>query len=162
KETTMLRLFKVQGTKIKACEGPEQAVERQHLRFRIVARTSGVLTVLPIMLFSLPETALSSHEGARFQHALVEEILFHPGDNTVEVKLKKGNGHTGFRVDHLEVRLGFDSKLAADPRLSEEEKKGPVAFYLKVKDARIKKPIIQKVRIIFISVSQLKNTLFEP
>ena len=155
-------LFKLWGAKGNAYDAPQEVVERQYLWFRRVARTSGVLTVVPIMLFSLPETALSAHEDTRFLLAVVEEILFHPEDNTVEVKLKKGYSHTGFRVHHLEVRVGLDSQLATDPRLSEEEKKGPVAFYLVAKAARIKRPIIERVRIIFTSVGQLKSTLFQP
>ena len=120
----------------------------------------GVLWVLILGPFLMVTVAAA--QEVREGRGVLERLIFLPQQNRFEITVREAQGRRTFTADNRVVLIKLDSKLLKDPRTAPLARDGPVVFYYEEHQARIKKPYLSRVIILFVDVPQLKTFLSTP
>jgi len=120
----------------------------------------GVLWVLILGPFLM--VTVGAAQEVREGRGVLERLIFLPQQNRFEITVREAQGRRTFTADNRVVLIKLDSKLLKDPRTAPLARDGPVVFYYEEHQARIKKPYLSRVIILFVDVMQLKRFLTSP
>jgi len=116
-----------------------------------------VLLFVPLFLVTV-----GAAQEVREGRGVLERLVFLPQQNQFEITVQEVGGRRTFTADNRVVLIKLDSKLLKDPRTAPLARDGPVVFYYEEHQARIKKPYLSRVIILFVDVLQLKRFLTSP